>query len=315
MNDYLVSIIIPCYNVEKYIYRCLESVVDQTYKNLEIILVDDGSTDNTPSMCDNWANRDDRIIVIHKDNDGVANARNDALNIAKGDYISFVDSDDYVEKCFIELLLKSAIDNNSDIVVCDYQINNEIINEQYRSKIVDYDYAISEIAKGTYKFGVLWNKLYKKNVVKDIRMPNYVCSEDLVFNYFVAKSCTSFSEVNSKLYHYMQNNDSTVHGKFVIGAYDAVKARKTILNDLEGSKYKDCAVFGYLSSIFVFVSGCVRNNVFKSIYDELRLDLKKYLGVIIKSDLFSMNIKIRTILLVFFPELYNRILISKKGMA
>ena len=104
MNKPLISIIIPVYNAEKYLKKCLDSVINQTYKNLEIILVDDGSTDKSPEICDKYAEKDSRIIVLHKENGGVSSSRNAGLDIFKGEYLSFVDSDDYVEPDYIEYL-------------------------------------------------------------------------------------------------------------------------------------------------------------------------------------------------------------------
>ena len=119
MNE-LISIIIPIYNVEKYLHCCINSVIRQTYKNLEIILIDDGSPDNCGKICDEYAKKDNRIKVIHKENGGLSSARNAGLDIAKGEYISFVDSDDYVAENFIEKLYKLCKENDADIAECDF---------------------------------------------------------------------------------------------------------------------------------------------------------------------------------------------------
>lgn len=126
MNDVLVSVVIPVYNVEKYLNRCVRSVINQTYKQLEIILVDDGSPDSCPRMCDEWQQKDSRIKVIHKNNQGLGMARNTGLDNAKGNYVCFVDSDDYIDKDTIETSLKAALDNDADIVVYGIKtVNNE----------------------------------------------------------------------------------------------------------------------------------------------------------------------------------------------
>ena len=117
-NNDLISVIIPIYNVEKFLSFCIDSIVNQTYKNLEIILVDDGSTDNSGKICDEYALKDNRIKVMHKQNGGVSSARNVGLNIAKGKYIGFVDSDDYVENDMFEILHNLIIKNNVDISCC-----------------------------------------------------------------------------------------------------------------------------------------------------------------------------------------------------
>ena len=120
MREPLISIIIPVYGVEEYLNQCLESVVNQTYANLEIILVDDGSKDNCPAMCDGWANKDSRIKVVHKENGGLSSARNAGLDIFTGEYVAFVDSDDYIAQDMYELLYSRAKEGNYDIVDCGY---------------------------------------------------------------------------------------------------------------------------------------------------------------------------------------------------
>ena len=115
MKQPLVSVIVPIYKVEPYLRRCLDSIVKQTYTNLEIILVDDGSPDGCPQICDEYAARDKRIVVIHKDNGGLSDARNAGLDICKGEYISFIDSDDWVANIYIEAMLKATITNNAEI--------------------------------------------------------------------------------------------------------------------------------------------------------------------------------------------------------
>ncbi|MBR1540013.1 MAG: glycosyltransferase [Clostridia bacterium] len=130
MEEELISIIVPVYKVEKYLDKCINSIVSQTYKNLEVILVDDGSPDSCGKMCDEWTQKDTRIKVIHKENGGLSDARNFGLDCAKGKYIQFVDSDDYIEKDMIEFLYKNLKENNADISICsNYMVDEEnVIN-------------------------------------------------------------------------------------------------------------------------------------------------------------------------------------------
>ena len=116
-NNSLISVIVPIYNVEKYLDKCVESIVTQTYKNLEIILVDDGSPDRCPEICDKWAEKDERIKVIHKKNGGLSDARNEGYAVSSGEYISFIDSDDYIDREFYAIL-SNALDNGTDIAEC-----------------------------------------------------------------------------------------------------------------------------------------------------------------------------------------------------
>lgn len=130
MND-LISIIVPVYNVEKYLNKCIDSIINQTYKNIEIILVDDGSTDNSGKICDEYLLRDSRIKVIHKNNGGLSSARNEGINISSGEYIGFVDSDDWVEPNMYEEMYKKILYSNADIVDCGYW-------KEYENKSIKY---------------------------------------------------------------------------------------------------------------------------------------------------------------------------------
>ena len=121
-QDYLISIIIPVYNVEKYLRKCLDSIINQTYKKLEIILIDDGSTDNSGKICEEYAKKDDRIIVIHKENAGVSSARNRGIELANGKYIGFIDSDDWIEENMYETLYQNLLQFDVDISMCNYSI-------------------------------------------------------------------------------------------------------------------------------------------------------------------------------------------------
>ena len=146
-----ISVIIPVYKTEKYLEKCIKSITEQTHKNLEIILIDDDSPDDSPRICDEWALKDDRIAVYHIENKGVSNARNIALNLAQGEYIAFIDSDDYAEPNMIELLYNSIKDNGSDISVCGFyggSYNDDLLNE------LPLNTALKYLVTGEYVYGV-----------------------------------------------------------------------------------------------------------------------------------------------------------------
>ncbi len=220
-----ISIIVPVYKVEKYLNKCVESIVNQTYKNLEIILVDDGSPDNCPQICDEWAKKDDRIKVIHKENGGQVSARNMALDIANGEYIAFVDSDDYIDTTMYEKLIKTAIQNNADIVRCMYNRvyeNGEVIPviENNLAKINSAN-IINYYISGTYiKSGNvivtgniapnIWSCLYSKNIIGDKRFENQTIGEDFLFNCSLVSPDVKISYVNEHLYNYLIREGSTM---------------------------------------------------------------------------------------------------------
>ena len=168
-----ISVIVPVYKVEKYLKRCVESIVQQTYQNIEIILVDDGSPDRCPEMCDEYARRDARIKVIHKSNGGLSDARNAGLNIASGDYISFVDSDDWIEEDFIEILYKNMKKENADISIIGYTL----IWESGRKKrftsddeyyVFDKEDAVRELLKQQKFQCMVCQKMYRKSIFRSI---------------------------------------------------------------------------------------------------------------------------------------------------
>ena len=157
-----ISVVVPVYNVEDYLDRCVKSIISQTYENLEVILVDDGSADGSPVMCDSWAQKDPRIKVIHKPNGGVSSARNAALDAATGDFIGFVDSDDWIENDFYELLMKSLAENGSDIAFCGYYVVERSGEKKGYKNLLDssicdrnrYLYIVGSGGDG----GFIWNK-------------------------------------------------------------------------------------------------------------------------------------------------------------
>ncbi len=306
MNTSLISVIVPVYKTEKFLNRCVESLVNQTYKNLEIILIDDGSPDNCPKMCDDWAKEDSRIKVLHIKNAGVANARNTALKQASGSYIAFADSDDYLELNMYEKLINAAERHNADIVMCDYQINNESRGAD-RLKAVPKKKAMKCICMGNYNFGVLWNKLYKNSIVKGIEMPDLKYSEDLVFNFSAFCNAKIIAQSDLKLYHYYQNDDSAVHKTFDKSNYDAVKARKIIFENVS-SELKDYAEYGYVLSLFVFLNSIITTNQCADMVDDIRNEILSCKPYIMKSDMFSKKDKLKTKLLSVSFAAYKALL-------
>lgn len=210
MPKKLLSIIVPVYNVEKYIDKCIQSVLYQTYSNWELILINDGSPDNSPKICENYAEQDYRIKVIHKENGGVASARNMGIEIATGDYITFLDSDDYLHPEFINHLLNLAISNNADIVQCGFLkgIDKEfpILDSKEKINSVDnYDIFLKGFAKI-----IVWGKIYKKYVIEGLPIPENKLFEDDFITwrwYFNAKKIIVTTRL---LYYYTDNNESTM---------------------------------------------------------------------------------------------------------
>lgn len=229
----LISVIIPVYQVEKYLNKCIDSVVGQTYKNLEIILVDDGSTDLCPKICDEWKKKDDRIKVIHKKNGGLSDARNEGLKEATGEYIGFVDSDDFIAPVFYELLYEIIVKESADIVECDRKIGNgsETIEESFDEDI-NYSYnsfsredALKKLILEKELKQTVWNKLYRKDIIEGITFEKGKLHEDEFFTYRVFGRAKKIISLDSKLYYYLQRDNSIMGAGFSVRNIDSLEAR------------------------------------------------------------------------------------------
>lgn len=211
----LISIIIPVYKVEKYLEKCIQSVINQTYENLQIILVDDGSPDNCGKICDEYAKKDHRIEVIHKSNGGLSDARNKGLEMAKGEYIGFVDSDDYIEADMYEVLYNLLKQYNADVSICNFytvsqgkiSIKNADngINEYNRIEI------LKEILLDKNIQSYAWNKLYKKELFDEIKYPIGKKYEDIGTTFYLLEKCNKVVVTGKSEYYYINRQDSIVN--------------------------------------------------------------------------------------------------------
>ncbi len=220
----MISVIVPVYNVEKYLRKCVESIQRQTYTDLEIILVDDGSPDRCGEICDELAAEDRRIKVIHQKNSRLAAARNSGLEYAlntstvqKGHYITFVDSDDIIDSRMYETMIRIMESGQYDLVICGHQIVRE--NEDPKPCELGIDRKLNESELWDEVFGRLnnavWNKLYKASLLKEIRFPvGVIHGEDLIFNIQYISRCRNAVLNDSKFYHYNKRSGSITTGKF-----------------------------------------------------------------------------------------------------
>ena len=212
----LISVIVPVYKVEQYLDRCVKSIVNQTYKNLEIILIDDGSPDNSPAICDEWAKKDDRIKVIHKENGGVSRARNLGMELAKGEYISFIDSDDWVHPDFIKILYNAIQDTDSQIAACDMRFLDNVDDVKYEIatpefKCFEPEYAIESMGEPHGFSAGPCNKLYHKDMLLNEAFVVDKRHEDEFFTYKILAKAQKLVFVYAELYFYWQHSDSFMH--------------------------------------------------------------------------------------------------------
>jgi glycosyltransferase involved in cell wall biosynthesis len=261
MKEPLVSVIVPVYKVEKYLDRCLNSIAKQTYKKLEIILVDDGSPDNCPKICDDWAQKDDRIKVVHKQNGGLSDARNAGLEVMTGDLIMFVDSDDYVDQNIIEKLLVLMEKTNADISCANYIKVDEnykfLEHKKRRGKICIYEgeKKFDCMLKHYVQSIVAWGKLYKKEIFDGIRFPFGKIFEDQFIAHKLIENANKFAYTNEVLYFYLQRPTSITGSELSIKStyiLDACSNRLKYFKDNDfAQKYIIFAIKNCFSIIFI----------------------------------------------------------------
>lgn len=226
----LISVIVPIYKIEEVLNFCVQSIVNQTYKNLEIILVDDGSPDTCPGICDEWAEKDNRIKVIHKKNGGLSDARNAGLKIASGDFISFIDGDDCIHADFFDILMKVMISEQCDIVQCEY-VKTQNYNVNTFEKLNTYsietfnNQKAFEMLIGEKKFKqVVWNKLYKREVIT-LDFEFGITNEDEFWTYKIFDKAKKIAYIDVTLYYYMQREGSIMGQTYSLKRLDGIRAR------------------------------------------------------------------------------------------
>ncbi|MBQ4036278.1 MAG: glycosyltransferase [Paludibacteraceae bacterium] len=213
MGSKLVSIIIPVYNTEKYLAKCLDSVIAQTYTNIEVVLIDDGSTDGSPAICDSYHNKDERVIVYHRENQGASLARKFGLSVAKGQFIQFVDSDDWIKPEMTEKLVRSAEENNSDIAWCDVEM---VEKEGTRDFKIKYNSSSTEMLRSLYWgriSGWFVNKIIRADLLADITFPASWMMEDVFLTTQLLLKQAKNSYVPESLYCYNRLNENAVTSK------------------------------------------------------------------------------------------------------
>ena len=308
MND-LISVIVPAYNIDKYIERCIKSILNQTYSNLEVIVVDDGSTDNTASIIDEYALKDQRIIPVHKVNGGVSSARMEGMHRANGKWIGFVDGDDVIEANMYEILMNNAIKYNADISHCGYQMvfPDGRINYFYntkRIKIQDNVTGVVDLLEGDLVEPGLCNKLYKKSLFKDVNLDSNIrINEDLLLNYYLFKNSkiSIFEDVAN--YNYMIRDNSATRGKITYNKiYDPIKVKEIIKNSSKG-EIKIVADKVYLRTlVYVYNSLLIDDENLK----KDKLNIRK---VIINNKkqikLLNKKLQAMTSFIIYLPFLYE----------
>ena len=276
----LVSVIVPVYNVENHIKKCIDSIISQTYKNLEIILVDDGSTDKSGRICDEYAEINKRIKVIHKENGGLSDARNAGINIAKGTYITLVDSDDYIDKEYVEILYNTIIKENADIAITSHKViyeNKTTIEKATGEKTVLDPKAV--LKRILYDDGIDLSacaKLYKTELFKNIKYPKGRLFEDAATTYKLIDSCDIIAINSKSTYNYIIREDSITNEKFSMKKMDLIKSTEEMSNYIK-QKYPDLEKAANRRLLYAYFSTLTQLAKSKEKYPEQQQQILKYI--------------------------------------
>lgn len=268
-NNPLISVIIPIYNVEKYLHKCIDSIINQSYRNLEIILVDDGSPDNCGKICDEYVKKDYRIKVIHKENGGLSDARNSGMKISKGDYIAFVDSDDWLDCDLYEKIIKKS-DNSDDIIIFGLRYIGFDSDIEYCSNLENSRFEINDenimpllkLVK-TSMLGYAWNKLYKKEIIKNTKFDDIRLREDICFNFKILKYAKYIRCVNICGYNYLQQPNSILHKSSIKNLKDINKVYNVLHGKIEGINTKNNSII-YNEIMQMYLSDIIMRDVIRN---------------------------------------------------
>lgn len=293
-----VSIIIPIYKVEKYLKKCIDSILNQTYSNIEVILVDDGSPDNCGKICDEYKKLDDRIIVIHKENGGLSDARNKGLKIATGEFISFIDSDDYIANDFIEYLLNITTSNDADMgIILPYKFKEgsipNIKNKSEKIRIYNAYDALKTMLYQKEFDNAAWGKLYSKKIVENIEFPVGKLYEDIGTTYKYILNSKKIVYSNQYKYYYLQRGDSIMGSPFKPKEMDYVYQTELLMNDVKKfnsisiNKAAECR---YLNANFSVLLKIGKNQQ----YTDEKLEITKNIKNIRRSVLFDKKARLKT---------------------
>lgn len=316
-NDALISIILPIYNVEKYLEKCIQSVIAQTYSNIEIILVNDGSKDNSLEICNQYAERDNRIVVLDKKNGGLSDARNAGAKIAKGEYFVFIDSDDYIHHQMIELLYKGIVEKNAELAICDLQYVYEGKQVERENEKIDISKEIENItcfdrkkaienilSENFIVYTVAWNKIYHRKLFNQIEYPFGKIHEDEFTTYRLLYCAERIAYIHQPLYYYVQRQNSIMSENFSEKRFHKVEAHKQRADFLiEHGLYESRAVKLYFFSFIIFIEKYIsvfpeNNKRFEMYKKEFKKEFRTYKKYLLKSD------RIKLLLYFNFPKQY-----------
>lgn len=304
MQNKLISVVVPIYNVERYLSKCIDSIINQTYCNFELILVDDGSTDNSGMICDKYAETDIRIKIIHKKNGGLSDARNVGISLANGDYITLIDSDDYIDSKFLENFINIIRKQDADLIVTgliDFYDSDKNVSAKNSSEFEILN------REQTYKKMLLQDgmdvnataKLYKKSIFDNIRYPVGELYEDIKVIYDVVEASNIIIFSKYKGYFYLQRSDSIMYSnmsKKKLMLLVTVDKLKNLIHK-NYPNIEEAAIRRYIYCNFHLLGRAIFDKKFLAECKDMRKNILKYQNLIWRNNIFSKKEKIATLFL------------------
>lgn len=321
MKHELISVIVPVYNIETFVERCINSILSQTYKNLEIIIVNDGSTDHSGDICHEIAHNDIRIQVIDQKNVGLSEARNTGLRMAKGSYIAFVDGDDYIDERMYEILYKRLIQDDSNLALCNISYVDENLQCIDGERFPLENDVLDEVIfwKGYYgqfhiPYVVSWNKLYRRELFENIAFDKGKVHEDEFILHKIISRCRSISVIKDCLYNYMQRAGSIMGSSYNVRRLQAVEAlERRLVYFSQGDKQFIGPTMSKILGLMMDAKECLdfEVEINRKKYDELARTYKKCFWKYIRNLGFTVILK--SLLFLCCSPVYMRLRIIKRN--
>lgn len=322
MERKLVSIVIPIYNSGKYLEQCIVSVLNQTYFYMEIILINDGSTDNSADICNQFADKDRRIKVIHQKNGGVSLARNVGIENSQGEYICFIDSDDYIENNMIAYLVSSFENNDVDLAMCGYYINNKKMDNNSNVNRIFNRIETAQIVSGLkYNYrGYLWNKMFKTDIIKNYNLSfssDYYICEDALFCQKYIKYIDKSVCLSEAKYHYIKHENSAMRQKLNTKRFSVLKAYEEIINICQDYNNKELNLqlrCNYIRHNILILKSMLLNQNVENLYfgQKAYSNLKRNFLIYISNRKISFSHKVLGLGVLILSPLYLYIANKKK---
>lgn len=311
-NQPLISIIVPVYNVEQYLPRCIDSIRNQTYKNIEIILVDDGSTDNSGCLCDKYATIDSRIIVIHQENQGLSGARNSGINVCSGEYLGFIDSDDFIHPEMYRCLFQDILTYGTKLAFCHPNMckgNIPKVEINKPSKCFDKEYVILRSMIENIWWSA-WTKLYHHSLFEGIRYPIGKTNEDYLVTMYIYDRCDQIVINYNQFYNYCIRENSICTSPFNLHKLDKIDISRQVLKYMESrpsSWYKaaEFVFFGNLLSCYGELIHSDKKNLYQKEESEILRQIRQYLIRELKNPHLLWKQKILCMIISICPCVYK----------